>query len=99
MAATDTQQNTGEKQDNPDDPDLSNELAETVVEIAEHYLGFAAREYLDRQCRLHLEKQLNDIRREDLDDLAMWVENTAPLIMDREDGHQLAEEIFRLKSD
>lgn len=74
------------------------EIAQNVVTLAEHYLGFAAREYLDRQARLHLDKPLNELRREDLDNLAMWVNNTAPLIMNDSDGQQLAEEIFELKS-
>lgn len=73
-------------------------IAEQVLDIAEHYLGFGARRYLDRQCRLHLGKPLDDLRREDLDDLAMWVNNTAPLIMNKEDGEKLAKEIFELKS-
>ncbi len=75
-----------------------NELAAEVVAIAEHYVGFAARRYLERQCRIHLDKSLDDIRREDLDDLALWVNNTAPLIMNKEDGQELAEDILELKN-
>lgn len=74
------------------------DLSEKVVELGEQYLGFAARRYFERQCRLHLDKNFDDLRREDLDELALWVNNTAPLIMDKEDGKDLAEEIFELKS-
>lgn len=73
------------------------ELSNVVVEIAEQYLGFAANRYLDRQCRLHLDKPLEELRREDLDNLAMWINNTAPLVMDKNDAQELAEEIFELK--
>lgn len=78
--------------------DDANEIAERLVEVAEQYLGFGARRYLDRQCRLHLGKSLDELRREDLDDLAIWVNNTAPLIMDKKAGEQLAGEIFELRS-
>lgn len=83
--------------DQPAETNNENKLAAEVVEIAEHYLGFAAKRYLDRQCRLHLDKPLDELRREDLDNLAMWVNNTAPLIMDKEVGQDLAEELFELK--
>lgn len=73
------------------------ELSEAVVDLAEQYLGFAAERYLDRQCRMHLDKPLDDIRREDLDKLAMWVNNTGPLIMDDDVSEELAEKIFELK--
>lgn len=73
------------------------DLSAAVLEVAEHYLGFAAKQYLDRQCRIHLNKSLNEITREDLDDLAKWVSNTAPLIMDTDEGKELAEAISELK--
>lgn len=72
------------------------EVASAVVEIAEHYLGFAAREYLDRQCRLHLDKPLNELQLSDVEELARWVNNTAPLIMDREESKELVDEISAL---
>lgn len=69
------------------------DVEEKVVELSEQYLGFAARSYLNRQARLHLDKPLSDITEDDLEELAQWVSNTAPLIMDAEEGKELAEEI------
>jgi hypothetical protein len=86
---------TNQVPDNPGGRDDRDVTAE-VVELAEHYVGFAAKDYLDRQCRIHLDKPLDTVTADDLEDLARWVKNTAPLVMNEEDGKELAEQIAAL---
>lgn len=73
------------------------ELSQKIIEIGKEHLGFAGEKYLRRQCRIHLDKELDDIREEDLDELAKWVKNTAPLITDQETAREMKQEILALK--
>lgn len=73
------------------------ELPKKLIEIGREHLGFAADKYLKRQCKIHMDKKLDELEKEDLEELGRWVKNTAPLITDQETAEELKEEIISLR--
>lgn len=73
------------------------DVVEEVVRAAEDHLGFAARRYLERQARLHMDKELDDIGVDDLDDLAKWVNNTGALVASPEAVEELRQDILEIQ--
>ncbi|MDY6778693.1 MAG: hypothetical protein SVU32_08575, partial [Candidatus Nanohaloarchaea archaeon] len=60
---------------------------------------FAAEKYLQRQCSIHLDKDLDDIENSDLDDLATWIEKTGPLIASDSTVQDMKEDILDLRDE
>jgi hypothetical protein len=73
------------------------EPADELVKVTEKYLGFAARDYLERQAQLHLGKELDELAEDDIDDLIQWVNNTGPLIMDQSALDQLISDLKKVQ--
>jgi hypothetical protein len=72
-------------------------VVDEVVHAAEDHLGFAARRYLERQARLHMDKDLDDLGVNDLDDLAKWVNNTGALVASPEAVEELRQDILKIQ--
>jgi len=69
-----------------------------VLHIAQTYMGIAAREYIDRRCRVSLEiANPNDMKKEDIERLAAGVEMSAGAYMGEEKVKKFKEEILKLK--
>ena len=73
------------------------ELSEKIKEVGRNYLGFAADRYMERQCKIHMDKSLEDLEKSDLDEFSRWIKNTAPLITDQETSRKLRDELLDLK--
>ena len=59
---------------------MTEELFESVVSIAEEYLGPAAKRFMSRQIINHFNKKPADITLEDLPKLVEWVRVTVALL-------------------
>jgi len=69
-------------------------LSETVLWIATRYLGPAAKVFLQRQCTAHLGgAKFDDLRPEQLPEMAKWVELSAGLIIEKDRAKVLGEAI------
>ncbi len=73
------------------------DLSEEIIKIGKEYIGLGAESYLKRQCKNHLDKNLDKVEKSDLDDLADWVEKKASLVMDEDDVSEMAKEIEDLR--
>jgi hypothetical protein len=65
-------------------------VSQKVVEISKTYLGPATESFLSRQCKGHLNIELDELGPSNLQELAKWVEVGAALIMDPVKATQLA---------
>ncbi len=63
---------------------------EKVVATSKTYLGPATESFLSRQCKSHLKKLPEQLMTEDLENLAMWIEIGAGLVMDKAKATELA---------
>lgn len=72
------------------------DVSERALVIATNYLGPAAKRFLERQCKLHLNVEFDNINRTNLPDLAKWVKTSATFITDAEKAERLGNEISRI---
>ncbi len=74
--------------------------AEQVIQVASRYLGPEAKRFLERQAG-HLENgaTLENLRPEDVEKLAWWVNVSAKLIMDKEKAKELSIKISSIGAD
>jgi len=56
-------------------------LYEEVVDLARNYMGPAAKKFVDRQIRVHLEIDGTELTFSDLDELAEWCYTSSKLLM------------------
>ena len=73
------------------------ELYQDILTIARSYMGLVAQEYIDRRCRVSLDKDNpDDIEKDDLERLASGIEMTAEAYISEEKAKKFAEEILNL---
>lgn len=68
-------------------------LSEKVLTLSKPYLGPAAESFLARQCKGHLNCELENLTMGNLKDLASWVERSGALIMEPAKAAELAKKI------
>lgn len=55
---------------------------DTIIGITEGYLGPAAQRFIDRQIKFHLNKEPEELTRDDLEKLAEWIKVSLALLTD-----------------
>jgi len=56
-------------------------LYEEVVDLARTYMGPAAKKFIDRQIRVHLEIEGSDLTYSDIEELADWCYTSSKILM------------------
>jgi hypothetical protein len=73
------------------------QCSDEAVKVAQKYLGPAAKTYLERQTRSHMNGlELNDLQRGQMADLAKWVETSAGLLIDKPKTKELASLLLKI---
>ena len=72
-------------------------LSEAVLAESIKYLGPAAKKFLDRQTKHHLEGvEFDSLSRQHIPELANWVNISAGLIIDKNKAAELSEKIRKM---
>lgn len=72
---------------------------EEVLKIAQSYMGLAAKEYLERRCRVSLGiSEPGELKKEHLDKLAAAIEMTVTVYISEEKAKKFKNEVLALKS-
>jgi hypothetical protein len=73
-------------------------LYDNILEIARSYMGIAAKEYIDRRCRIvSRETKPEDISIEKLDRLVAGIDMTAKVYMSEQKAREFGQRILDLK--
>jgi hypothetical protein len=73
------------------------QYSEEAIKVTKKYLGPAARSFLERQTRSHMNGlDLNDLDRSQIADLARWVETSAGLLIDKAKAKELASALLKI---
>ncbi len=72
-------------------------LYDEVVEVAKVYMGPAAKKFIDRQIKGHLDINEAELDTEFLDELAKWCYTSSKLMMKEQKARELSEKILSLK--
>ncbi len=74
------------------------EILDKVIAVSKPYFGPATQSFLSRQCKKHLNIELNSLTESHLDELAIWVKTSGALIMDAAKAADVARKIADLRS-
>jgi hypothetical protein len=74
------------------------EILDRVIAVSKPYFGPATQSFLSRQCKKHLNIELNSLTESHLDELAIWVRTSGALIMDAAKAADVARKIAALRS-
>ena len=73
------------------------DLSEKTLSVAVHYLGPAAKVFLDRQTRAHMQGlAFETLEKKHLPELSKWVVISASLVIDKAKAAELGDKIGRL---
>jgi hypothetical protein len=73
------------------------DLSEKATKLAANYLGPAARVFLERQTRSHMDGlTFETLEKKHLADLSKWILISASLIIEKEKAKELADKIGKL---
>jgi hypothetical protein len=72
-------------------------VLDKVIEVSKPYLGPAAIQFIERQCKSHLKTEPSLLAATQLQDLSKRVEISAGLIMDAGKAAELARKIAALR--
>ena len=73
-------------------------LYEHILEIARTYMGIAAKEYIDRRCRIvSRDSKPEDIKIDKIDRLVAGIDMTAKVYMGDEKAREFSRQILDLK--
>jgi len=73
-------------------------LSEKVLKEATFYLGPAAKTFLERQTKYHLDNlKFDDLKSEHLSDLCHWINISGGLIIGKEKSAELAEKVGKIR--
>jgi hypothetical protein len=75
-----------------------NEILDKVIAVSKPYFGPATQSFLSRQCKKHLNIELNSLTESHLEELAVWVKTSGALIMDAAKAADVARKIANLRS-
>jgi hypothetical protein len=76
---------------------IMSDISEKVLALSTQYLGPAARIFLERQTKAHMNGlSLDAIEKKDLPELSRWVNISASLIIDKNKAKDLADKIGSL---
>ncbi|MFH1769739.1 MAG: hypothetical protein ABH833_03690 [Parcubacteria group bacterium] len=73
-------------------------LYNDVINVAKNYLGIAAKEYIERRCRIAFKIELQELTEEHLERLADTIELTATAYISEEKVKKFKNEILELKN-
>ena len=73
-------------------------LYDDVIELAKMYLGPAARKFVDRQIKGHLEIDGSQLAPDDLEELAKWCYTSSKLLMNDVKAREFSEKIKALRN-
>jgi hypothetical protein len=68
-------------------------VSDKVLALSKPYLGPATESFLSRQCKGHLNMEMDAITAAQLKELAVWVERSGALIMEPAKAAELAKKI------
>ena len=72
--------------------------SEEAIKVTQRYLGPAAKTFLERQTRSHMNGlDLNNLEKAHLPELAKWVETSAGLLIDKPKAKELAEHLAKIR--
>lgn len=74
------------------------EILDKVIAVSKPYFGPATQSFLSRQCKKHLNIELNSLTESHLDELAIWVKTSGALIMDAAKAADVARKIADLRT-
>jgi len=74
------------------------EILAKVIAVSKPYFGPATESFLNRQCKKHLNIELNSLTEAHLEELAIWVKTSGALIMDAAKAADVARKIAGLRS-
>ncbi|HLJ23053.1 MAG TPA: hypothetical protein VKT71_03030 [Candidatus Acidoferrales bacterium] len=74
------------------------EILDKVIAVSKPYFGPATQSFLSRQCKKHLNIELNSLTESHLEELAVWVKTSGALIMDSAKAADVAHKIAGLRS-
>jgi hypothetical protein len=74
------------------------EILDKVIAVSKPYFGPATQSFLSRQCKKHLNIELNSLTESHLEELAIWVKTSGALIMDAAKAADVARKIANLRS-
>lgn len=72
-------------------------ISDKVLGIAVTYLGPAAKQFIDRQCKAHLNTDFDSIGPAHVPELAKWIKISAGLILDKTKSEEFANKVLALK--
>jgi hypothetical protein len=74
------------------------EILDKVIAVSKPYFGPATESFLNRQCKKHLNIELNALTESHLEELAIWVKTSGALIMDATKAADVARKIAGLRN-
>lgn len=72
------------------------QVANKAVEIASRYMGDRGEGFIRRQCRAHLNIDIDSLSSKHIPELARWVGTSAGLVMDKARVERFKKEILSL---
>jgi hypothetical protein len=69
------------------------DISEKVLKITIDYIGPSSKAFLERQTRSHMSIEFGDLKRENLPELAKWVNISAGLLLNKDKAAQLSDKI------
>jgi hypothetical protein len=72
-------------------------LEQNCILVLTRQMGPAAKNFLERQCRAHLNKEPVQLQKADLDELARWSEIGTQLILGKIIGEKVKQGLLALK--
>ena len=73
-------------------------LSEKVLKEATFYLGPAAKTFLERQTKYHLDSlHFDDLKKEHLNDLCHWINISGGLVIGKDKAAELAEKVMNIR--
>lgn len=72
-------------------------LSDQVLGLATPYLGPAAKQFLERQCKAHCGVDFADLAAANIPELAKWINISAGLVIDKAKAEELSNKVLALK--
>ena len=73
-------------------------LYDDVIDLAKVYLGPAARKFVDRQIKGHLDMDGSQLVHEDLEELAKWCYTSSKILMNDMKAREFSDRVKALSS-
>ena len=73
-------------------------LYDDVIDLAKVYLGPAARKFVDRQIKGHLDMDGSQLVHEDLEELAKWCYTSSKMLMNDVKAREFSDKVKSLRN-